>query len=89
MRPRFQAVVIASLLLLAPSLVHAHERFIRHDLKNRLQDWLFARDPTHFLGMNPNMTHIGLFVTGANQLETFGEVTVAPDGSITAHRFEP
>ncbi|PYQ46543.1 MAG: hypothetical protein DMF77_00505, partial [Acidobacteria bacterium] len=64
MRPRFQAVVIASLLLLAPSLVHAHERFIRHDLKNRLQDWFFARDPTHFLGMNPNMTHIGLFVTG-------------------------
>jgi hypothetical protein len=33
--------------------------------------------------------HIGLFVTGADQLETFGEVTVAPDGSITAHRFEP
>jgi hypothetical protein len=26
---------------------------------------------------------------GADQLETFGEVTVAPDGSITAHRFEP
>jgi hypothetical protein len=33
--------------------------------------------------------HIGLFVTGANQLESFGEVTVAPDGSITGHRFEP
>jgi hypothetical protein len=33
--------------------------------------------------------HIGLFVTGANELETFGEVTVAPDGSITGHRFEP
>jgi hypothetical protein len=33
--------------------------------------------------------HIGLFVTGDNQLETFDEVTVAPDGSITGHRFEP
>jgi len=62
---RFRAVAAAASLVLAtPSLASAHERFIRHDLKNRLQDWFFARDPTHFLGMNPNMTHIGLFVTG-------------------------
>ena len=33
--------------------------------------------------------HIGLFVTGADELESLGEVTVAPNGSITAHRFEP
>lgn len=33
--------------------------------------------------------HIGLFVTGADQLESLGEVTVAPDGSITGRRFEP
>jgi hypothetical protein len=33
--------------------------------------------------------HIGLFRFGrGNQLETFGEVTVAQDGSITGHRFE-
>jgi hypothetical protein len=45
--------------------------------------------------INPNVVlldgswHIGLFVTGSNQLEALGEVTVAPDGSITGHRFEP
>ena len=45
--------------------------------------------------INPNvvhldgMWHVGLFRFGADQLERYGEVTVAPDGSITGHRFEP
>jgi uncharacterized membrane protein YphA (DoxX/SURF4 family) len=50
-------------LLLAPSLASAHERFIRHDLKHRMQDWFFGRDPNGMLGMNPNMLHIGILVT--------------------------
>lgn len=53
----------AALVLLAPSLCSAHERFIRHDLKHRLQDWFFGRDPGAPLGMNPNMLHIGILVT--------------------------
>jgi uncharacterized membrane protein YphA (DoxX/SURF4 family) len=57
------AAAAASLLLLAPSLASAHERFIRHDLKHRMQDFFFRRDPSGFLGMNPNMAHIGIFVT--------------------------
>ena len=45
--------------------------------------------------INPNVAlidgvwHVGLFRFGADQLERYGEVTVAPDGSISAHRFEP
>jgi uncharacterized membrane protein YphA (DoxX/SURF4 family) len=63
MRKRYQAALATSLLLLAPAAAQAHERFIRHDLKHRLQEEFFRRDPGHFLGMNPNMSHIGVFVT--------------------------
>ena len=64
MRARFRTALAAALLLLAPTLASAHERFIRHDLKHRMQDWFFARDPNGPLGMNANMLHIGLLVTG-------------------------
>ena len=64
MRARFRTALAAALLLLAPALASAHERFIRHDLKHRMQDWFFARDPNGPLGMNANMLHIGLLVTG-------------------------
>lgn len=33
--------------------------------------------------------HVGLFRFGANQLERYGGVTLAPDGSVTGRRFEP
>jgi len=64
MSARLRTALAAAGLLLAPSLASAHERFIRHDLKHRMQDWFFARDPNGPLGMNANMLHIGLLVTG-------------------------
>jgi uncharacterized membrane protein YphA (DoxX/SURF4 family) len=63
MSARVRTALAAFALLLAPSLASAHERFIRHDLKHRMQDWFFGRDPNGMLGMNPNMLHIGLLVT--------------------------
>jgi uncharacterized membrane protein YphA (DoxX/SURF4 family) len=64
MSARLRTALAAALLLLAPTLASAHERFIRHDLKHRMQDWFFGRDPSGPLGMNANMLHIGLLVTG-------------------------
>jgi uncharacterized membrane protein YphA (DoxX/SURF4 family) len=64
MSARLRTALAAALLLLAPTLASAHERFIRHDLKHRMQDWFFGRDPNGPLGMNANMLHIGLLVTG-------------------------
>jgi hypothetical protein len=55
--------------------------------------WVEAAPEVRWI--NPNVVlldgnwHIGLFVTRADQLESFGEVTVAPDGSIIGSRFEP
>ena len=63
MSARLRTALAALLVLLAPSLASAHERFIRHDLKHRMQDWFFARDPSAMFGMNPNMLHIGILVT--------------------------
>ena len=64
MSARFRTALAVLAAVLVPSLASAHERFIRHDLKHRMQDWFFARDPSGPLGMNANMLHIGLFVTG-------------------------
>jgi uncharacterized membrane protein YphA (DoxX/SURF4 family) len=58
-----RAVAATALLLLAPALACAHERFIRHDLKHRLQEWFFGRDPYGVMGMHPDMFHIGVLVT--------------------------
>jgi len=68
MKPRVQAVAAAALaaftwVLLAPPLAVAHERFIRHDLKHRLQEWFFGRNPNGTMGMHPDMFHIGVLVT--------------------------
>jgi len=63
MSARLRTALAALLVLLAPSFASAHERFIRHDLKHRMQDWFFGRDPGAMLGMNPNMLHIGMLVT--------------------------
>jgi uncharacterized membrane protein YphA (DoxX/SURF4 family) len=63
MSARLRTSLAAFALLLAPSFASAHERFIRHDLKHRMQDWFFGRDPNGMFGMNPNMLHIGILVT--------------------------
>ena len=64
MTVRLRTSAAAVALLLSPALASAHERFIRHDLKHRMQDWFFGRDPNALFGMNPNMLHIGILVTG-------------------------
>jgi uncharacterized membrane protein YphA (DoxX/SURF4 family) len=61
MRPPVRAVT--ALLLLVPAPAIAHERFVRHDLKQRLQEWFFRRDPDGMMGMHPDMFHIGVLVT--------------------------
>ena len=63
MRPPVRAFATTAVLVLAPALVFAHERFIRHDLKRRLQEWFFHRDPDGVMGMHPDMFQIGLLVT--------------------------
>ncbi len=42
-----------------PTLVYAHERFIRHNLKYPLHEEYFGRFPAAFLGMQPDMLRIG------------------------------
>lgn len=63
MRAPVQAAASVALLLLAPAVASAHERFIRHDLKQRLQEWFFRRNPDGIMGMHPDMFRIGLLVT--------------------------
>jgi uncharacterized membrane protein YphA (DoxX/SURF4 family) len=41
----------------------AHERFIRHQLKQPLKDSFFLQERGQFLGLDPNMLRIGLLVT--------------------------
>ena len=62
-RARRRTALAAAAAWLVPSLASAHERFIRHDLKQRLQDWFFGRDPSGPLGMNADMLHIGILAT--------------------------
>jgi uncharacterized membrane protein YphA (DoxX/SURF4 family) len=57
MRPRvalFSAVAIA----LVPTLLYAHERFIKHQLKFPLHEQYFGRYPAAFLGIQPDMFRI-------------------------------
>jgi uncharacterized membrane protein YphA (DoxX/SURF4 family) len=68
MKPRVQQLAGAVLavftwLLLGPPLAYAHERFIRHDLKQRMRDEFFGRDANGMMGMHPDMWRIGIFVT--------------------------
>src|SRR5207302_10099055 len=59
MRPRRLLFVSAAVLALLPATIYAHERFIRHDLKFPLQEAYFGRHPEAFLGIQPDMMHIG------------------------------
>ncbi len=47
-----------SALLLAPSSVYAHERFIKHNLRYPIKEEYFHRTADAFLGINPNMLAI-------------------------------
>jgi uncharacterized membrane protein YphA (DoxX/SURF4 family) len=58
MRHRLGFLFAAVLTLLPISLVYAHERFIRHDLKTPVHEQYFGRHPGMFLGMQPDMLRI-------------------------------
>jgi hypothetical protein len=47
-------------VLLVPALALAHERFVRHQLKQPLHDEFFLRYPGAFLGMHPSMLRVGI-----------------------------
>jgi hypothetical protein len=51
------AVAVVSVL---PALALAHERFVRHQLKQPLHDEFFRRWPHAFLGMHPSMLRVGI-----------------------------
>jgi hypothetical protein len=51
--------IVSLFALLVPALALAHERFVRHQLKQPLHDEFFRRYPGAFLGMNPNMLRVG------------------------------
>src|SRR5262250_78410 len=59
MRPSKLLFISAAVLGLLPTAVYAHERFVRHDLKFPLNEAYFGRHPGAFLGMQPDMLHIG------------------------------
>lgn len=40
-----------------------HERFVKHDLKQPLQDEFFRQSPGHLFGMDPNMLQVGALVS--------------------------
>jgi hypothetical protein len=58
MRRRLVFLSAAMLTLLPVTVVYAHERFIRHDLKVPLHERYFARQPGMFLGMQSDMLRI-------------------------------
>jgi len=59
MRPGRLLFISAGVLVLLPTVIYAHERFIRHDLKFPLNEAYFGRHPEAFLGIQPDMMHIG------------------------------
>jgi uncharacterized membrane protein YphA (DoxX/SURF4 family) len=63
MMARLRYGLVGAGLLLLPQLVEAHERFIKHDLKRRMQDWFFLQQAGKPFGMDPNMIRVGLLVT--------------------------
>jgi uncharacterized membrane protein YphA (DoxX/SURF4 family) len=48
-----------AIVLALPAIAWAHERFVRHQLKQPLHDEFFLRYPGHFLGMHPSMLRVG------------------------------
>jgi uncharacterized membrane protein YphA (DoxX/SURF4 family) len=61
MRARFHFGLGVGLLLL-PELAQAHERFVKHEMKRRMQDSFFLQQAGYPFGMDPNMVHVGLLV---------------------------
>jgi uncharacterized membrane protein YphA (DoxX/SURF4 family) len=61
-KARFHFSLIALLFVLLPGLGSAHERFVKHTLKQHLHDAFFMQGPGPF-GMEPNMIQVGLLVT--------------------------
>src|SRR2546429_4892327 len=59
MRPSRLLFISAAVLALLPTVIYAHERFMRHDLKFPLHEAYFGRHPEAFLGVQPDMMHIG------------------------------
>ena len=49
-------------IVLLPGVAAAHERFVKHELKQHLQDGFFMQGSGPF-GMDPNMIQVGLLVT--------------------------
>ena len=50
-------------LALLPRVAAAHERFVKHELKQHLQDGFFLQEAGKPFGMDPNMIQVGLLVT--------------------------
>jgi hypothetical protein len=59
MRPKIALLSIPVFALLPITVVYAHERFIRHDLKYPMHEQYFGRHVGTFLGMQPDMLRIG------------------------------
>jgi uncharacterized membrane protein YphA (DoxX/SURF4 family) len=57
---RRAARLLAPVALVVPALAVAHERFVRHQLKQPLHDEFFLRYPGAFLGMHPSMLRVGV-----------------------------
>ncbi len=57
------AATLLGLHVLLPKLVSAHERFVKHDMKNPLQDGFFQQQAGKLFGMDPNMIQVGLLVS--------------------------
>lgn len=62
MSPRLRSCLVIGALLL-PCWAAAHERFVKHDLKQPMQNWFFRQQAGQPFGMNANMIQVGLLVT--------------------------
>jgi hypothetical protein len=56
MHYRLVFLALALLTLIPISVIYAHERFIRHDLKFPLHEQYFGRHPGYLLGMQPDIS---------------------------------
>jgi uncharacterized membrane protein YphA (DoxX/SURF4 family) len=57
------ALGIGLCMALLPAAAAAHERFVKHDLKKRMNDAFFMQQAGMPFGMDPNMIQIGLLVS--------------------------
>jgi uncharacterized membrane protein YphA (DoxX/SURF4 family) len=62
--PRYSARATFLLFLFASSVVYAHERFVKHNLRFPLHNEFFGRWPNTPLGIHPDMMLIALRVAG-------------------------